>query len=496
MVTRLRVCFASSEVAPFAKTGGLADVAAALPRFLGRAGHDVRVFMPLYRRVRDGGHLLQKIEGLSQVPLELGPHSVPFDVWHLSLPVEGAEGGEVAVYFLDFPSLFERDALYGDDEVEHLRFAAFSHAVLIVCQWLQWAPDIVHCNDWHTGLLPLLLRTYFAWDKLFEGSRSVLTLHNLGYQGVFPLERVREIGLGSIAKHFDQDDVRSGVVNYLKTGVRWADALTTVSETYANEICGADQGMGLDALLRSRREELFGIVNGVDYAEWDPSVDELIAAPYAVDDLAGKRRCRTALAAHFDLEITDSTLVFGIVSRLTPQKGFELLPDVLPVFLQHEDVALCVLGSGEERHERYFTWLAEAFAGRVGFHCGYSNELAHAIEAGSDAFLMPSRYEPCGLNQMYSLRYGSAPIVRRTGGLADTVQNWDPAARQGNGFVFDDFSAQALFDAMRRAIETWKDKASWADLIEQAMRADWSWERQGAKYVALYERLVSVRRAV
>ena len=501
MVTPLRVCFASSEVAPFAKTGGLADVAGALPRYLEAAGHDARVFMPLYRRVREGEHGLERIEGLTQVPLELGPYSVPFDVWRATLPpieerAAGASEGGVTVYFLDFPDLFEREALYGDDESEHLRFAAYSHAVLVVCQWLHWAPDIVHCNDWHTGLVPLLLRTYFAWDKLFEGTRSVLTLHNMGYQGVFPADRVRGIGLGEIAKHFDQDDLRAGVVNFLKTGVRWADALTTVSETYAQEICGPEQGMGIDGLLRSRREELFGIVNGVDYSEWDPQVDELIAAQYGPGDLAGKRACRKHLLDHFDMQVDDDALIFGIVSRLTPQKGFELLPDVLPVFLQNENTALCVLGSGEERHERYFDWLAEALPDRVGFHCGYSNELAHAIEAGADAFLMPSRYEPCGLNQMYSLRYGTAPIVRRTGGLADTVVDWDPVSRMGNGFVFDEFSSQALFDAMKRALVTWQDRTAWGALVAQAMEADWSWERQSAKYVGLYERLVGLRRAV
>jgi starch synthase len=338
--------------------------------------------------------------------------------------------------------------------------------------------------------LPLYLKAAYAWDRLFERTRTVLTIHNIGYQGVFPSETLQQLGFGAHAHLLHQDDLRAGKLNYLKTGLIYADALTTVSETYAREIQTQDYGMGLQDLLRARADSIVGIVNGVDYSEWDPATDIKIPQRYSARDLGGKRLCRERLLARMKLAPSSRAPVFGVVSRLTAQKGFELLPEALPALLKH-DVRLCVLGSGEERYEQYFHWLHGAHPGKVSFWAGYDDELAHWIEAGSDLFLMPSLYEPCGLNQMYSLRYGTAPIVRRTGGLADTVVPFDRASKRGTGFLFDEFSAQALTGAIRNALECFQDPDAWRALIQNGMAADFSWERQSKPYVELYGRLAA-----
>ena len=312
---------------------------------------------------------------------------------------------------------------------------------------------MIHCNDWHTGLLPLYLKVGYGWDRLFARTRTVLTIHNIGYQGVFGAAVADELGFDEHRELLHQEDLAEGRLSFLKTGLMYADALTTVSETYAREIQTEEFAMGLQDILRARSESLVGIVNGIDYTEWDPETDPQIARNYSVDDLQGKHECKRALLEEMELPFDPEVPVLGIVSRLTMQKGFELLPDILPVLLRRYDMRLVVLGSGEEKYEQYFGWLAHAFGSKVAFRDGYDEALAHRIEAGSDAFLMPSRYEPCGLNQMYSLRYGTPPIVRHTGGLADTVEAYDPETGQGTGFVFHDFSPDALFEAIVRALE-------------------------------------------
>jgi starch synthase len=347
---------------------------------------------------------------------------------------------------------------------------------------------VIHCNDWHTGLLPLYLKATYAWDRMFERTRTVLTIHNIGYQGVFAAEKLHELGLGPHAHLLHQAHLQQGKLGFLETGVIYADALTTVSETYAKEIQTADFGMGLQDLLRARGDALVGIVNGVDTDEWDPATDARIPARYSREDLAGKRVCRERLLERMNLAPGAGAAVFGIVSRLTVQKGFELLPEVVPWLLGH-DVRLCVLGSGEERYEQYFHWLHGAHPGRVSFWSGYDEDRAHWIEAGSDFFLMPSLYEPCGLNQMYSLLYGTAPVVRRVGGLADTVQPFDRATRRGTGFVFDEFSAEGLRGALRYGLECFADPSAWRALQRNGMSQDFSWERQARRYVELYGRL-------
>lgn len=482
-----RVCFVSSELAPIAKTGGLADVAAGLCRDLTAAGHDVRLYMPLYRRVREAGLQLEPSAEQRDIELNFGARKVKCSV--LTSVLEGPAGGAgIRVFFVDAPELFGGEELYGGED-EHMKFAVLSRAAIEGCQRMQWAPDLFHCNDWHAALLPLYLRTTYGWDRLFSQTKTLLTIHNIGYQGNFDANVLADLGLMEQRRRLPREDQEAGRLNILKVGILSADALSTVSRTYAAEIQTPEFGMGLQDALRSRAEVLSGIVNGVDYADWDPSSDKLIPHPYSAADLSGKAKNKAALCADFGLPLGERTPVFGIVSRLTGQKGFDLLPDILPILLQRADIRLVVLGSGESDHEKYFQWLRDTWPDKVANYRGYSNELAHRIEAGADLFLMPSRYEPCGLNQMYSLRYGTVPVVRRTGGLADTVQHFDPATGEGTGFVFDDFKAEALLWAMRQALEVWSQPAAWDRLVQNGMAMDYSWERQGREYEQLYARL-------
>jgi len=475
----------SSEVAPFAKTGGLADVAAAVTRFLGREGHDVRLLMPLYDCIRTGDWGVEPDPDLAKIEVPMGERTVRCSVSRVALP-----DSEVEVLLLDCPELYGRDRLYGYDSDEYLRFGVLSRAAPMLCQRMEWAPDVIHLNDWHTALTSLYLKAEQGWDELFARTKTLLTLHNIGYQGVFSDGVLGELGLEEHRGLLHQDDLKQGQINFLKTGLMYADALTTVSETYAREIQTPEFGMGLEEMLKARSDSLFGIVNGVDYGEWNPETDELIAKNYSAGELGGKAANKRALLETFDLTCDERAPVLGIVTRLTTQKGLELLMEVLPVVLKESDARLVALGSGDEKYEEYFQWLRDAFPEQVAFYCGYHNELAHRIEAGADIFLMPSRYEPCGLNQMYSLKYGTVPIVRRTGGLADTVEPFDAQTGQGTGFVFDEFSGQALLDSTREALGVWQDRPAWAQLMQNGMARDFSWDRQGKHYVELYQRLI------
>jgi starch synthase len=478
----MRIALVSAEVTPFAKTGGLGDVAAALARYLRKHGHDARLFLPLYGKLDRAGQTFVPVSYLQDVPLTLGDRTFTYSVFSAPLPKS-----DVAVYFIACPPLYGRQAIYAQDGDEHLRFAFLSRAAIECCQRMGFAPQVFHVNDWHTALVPLYLKKLYKWDRLFAATKTVLTLHNLAYQGVFPASRAADVGLAGFESSLHQDDLRVGRFGFLTTGLLWADALTAVSETYAKEIQTPEHGFGLDALLRARSASVFGIVNGVDYDEWSPETDALIPARFSAADLSGKEVCRRRLLAEFGLE--DGAPVAGVVSRLTAQKGLELAMEVLPPRLAAGDVRLVALGSGAENLVDAFRALARRFPGRAAFREGYSNEAAHRIEAGADLFLMPSRFEPCGLNQMYSLRYGTPPVVRRTGGLADTVRPWNAAAGEGTGFVFDHFTASGLAWALDSALEAFRDRASWRRLQRNGMAEDFSWDRQIEKYVALYSRL-------
>jgi starch synthase len=480
----LKICLVSSEVAPLAKTGGLADVVAALGAELVRRGHEVRVFMPLYRQLREAGRSLVPAPGMGNLSVSLGPRSGRISVFNTTIERTGLE-----VSCIDCPELYDREGIYTADEDEHLRFALLARASLTACQATSWAPDIVHCNDWHAGLLPLYLKLLSSWEDLFARTRTVLTIHNIGYQGMVSADAVHDLGLDDATHLLHQEDLAAGKINFLKTGLLYADAITTVSTTYAREIQTQELGMGLDGLLRERAASVIGIVNGVDYGEWSPENDELIPASYSSGDLSGKLENKRILLESLGLEPGDDVPVFGVVSRLVYQKGFELLFEPLSEMLSGRDVRVAVLGSGEQKYETAFADLERRFPGRMCFYRGYDNALAHLIEAGSDAFLMPSLYEPCGLNQMYSLRYGTIPIVRRTGGLADTVRLFDRHTGEGTGILFDEFDPEGVRWALTYALELWADRPAWERMQSNAMAEDFSWEQQTAAYEELYYQL-------
>ncbi len=482
---RMNVCFIASEVAPFAKTGGLGDVSGALPKYLSARGLDVRVFMPLYSSIDTSAYDLHEVEYLQNVPLRIGERTIVISVYTTLLP-----GSDVDVYLIHAPDYYSRGSIYTDHDDEYFRFYLLSHAALVCCQYMGWSPDIVHCNDWQTALVPVLLRTTFNWDGLLRRSRTVLTIHNIAYQGIFPSSVLHDLGLSSHRDLFFQDDLTNGVVSYMKSGILYADVVTAVSKTYAREIQTPEFGAGLDGLLRRRSEALIGIVNGIDVNEWNPEIDALIPAHYSLNDPAGKQVCKENLASRMELPVRPDVPLLGVVSRLTPQKGFDLFFECMEDLLERYDAQLAVLGSGEKKYENYFAWLQSRFPDRVSFYRGFSNELAHLIEAGADIFLMPSRFEPCGLNQLYSLKYGTIPVVRRTGGLADTVVSFDPATRQGTGFVFDHFTAEGLAWGIETALRTYIfDQPAWQVLMRNAMAVDYSWEHQIEEYLEIYSRL-------
>jgi starch synthase len=481
----LRICFIASEVAPLAKTGGLADVSGALAKYLHAAGHDIRLFMPFYAQIDRSKLEVWPVEFLQNVPLQLGSHALRFDVHTARLP-----GASTMVYLIDCPQLYARGSLYTNDVDEHLRFIALTHAALLACQRMGFAPHILHCNDWHTALAPLLLRTVFAWDSLFAQTRSLLTLHNLGYQGIFSADLAADTGLGPATGQLDAGDRYAGRINPLREGILHADHISTVSPTYAQEIQTAEHGWGLDGVLRQRAGHLTGLLNGVDYEDWDPRHDRHLPLHYNANQLGIKAELKQLLQQRVGLEPVAQRPLIGMVSRLTLQKGFELLFDSLPQLLQERDASLVVLGSGDARYEAFFATLAQRWPQRVAFQRGYNEELAHWIEAGSDLFLMPSLYEPCGLNQMYSLRYGTVPVVRRTGGLADSVQPFDADTRRGTGVVFNDFDGGGVTWGLNTALDLYQHKALWRRLVQNGMAQDYSWRKQVGAYERLYQHLL------
>lgn len=477
----LKVCILSSEIMPFAKTGGLSDVAGALIRELAQLGHEVRAFMPLYASVRRAHPATQPVLGLQNVGLTVGNRVYAFSVRTTSLP-----DTQIPVYLIDCPDLFDRPGLYTTDPDEHRRFLLFTRAVVESCLRRGFAPHIFHCHDWHTSFLPLFLKTLYAPVPLFAGSRSVLTIHNIGYQGVIARDFIGDLGLAAAESQLDPADLRAGVINSLKTGIKFADTVTTVSPTYALEITETWLGMGMEATLRARANPVVGILNGVDYSEWDPRCDRYLEAHFSPEDLGGKRANKRQLLAASRLERPPGSPLIGMVTRLASQKGIDLLIEVLPKVLQERDFGFVVLGSGDERYAAFFDSLAKQHPLRVAFHSGHDEGLAHLVEAGSDMFLMPSQYEPCGLNQMYSLRYGTVPIVRRTGGLADSVRHFDISTGEGTGCVFNDYDAPAVEWALNTSLDWFARPESWNRLMQNGMREDFSWGRQVSKYVDVF----------
>jgi starch synthase len=463
----------SSEASPWAKTGGLADVLGALPGALAAVGHAVGVVIPRYMGAREAP--ARRIYDDLWIPV--GDRWYHASIWELKY-----EG--VSWFFVDQTELFDRPGVYGFHD-DHIRFALLSKAAIEIARRI-FPADVLHCHDWPAALVPVFLQDIV--DPNFLGTRTVLTIHNLGYQGIFDAGVMHEVGLPQ--NLFCPDAIELwGKISFLKAGIVFADKLTTVSPKYAEEIQTQEFGFSLEWLLARRRADLLGILNGVDYARWNPETDRTLPTRYSAADLAGKQTCKRELLREMGLpeEAMDRPLI-GIVSRFASQKGFDLL-GVIPHELFNHNVYMVVLGNGEEQIEGLFKWLQWEFPGRVALRLGYDDALAHRIEAGSDMFIMPSRYEPCGLNQIYSLRYGTVPIVRATGGLNDTVIDWPPD--EATGFKFHDYNGKALLDAILLACWFWEDRDAWTAMMVRGMQKDFSWSASAAEYSRLYAEIAS-----
>lgn len=486
MTEPLKILYLSAEVVPFAKTGGLADVAGSLPKAIRTLGHDIRVAMPRYGRVD-----IEKF-GLKKV---LGPFPVPLDDQQKPAEIyEGRIGEDVPVYFVENKELYDRDGIYMyPDDAE--RFIFYCRAALEMCRHLDWRPDIVHCNDWHTAIVPNWLKTIYKDDPFFAGTATVYTIHNLAYQGIFGY-RVLEIAgvdeYGFLA-HPDIADLNE-VVDLMARGIHFADVINTVSETYAQEILTPEYGERLDPLLRDRRHRLFGILNGIDYEVMNPATDPHIAQHYDIHSLDKRVENKKALQREAGLKEDVDVPLVGAISRLTDQKGFDLVSQVIDPMIRYLKVQFVLLGTGEQRYHEMFHELSQRYPEQVRAFLTFNAPLAQRIYAGSDMFLMPSRFEPCGLGQMIAMRYGSVPVVRETGGLADTVKDFDPRAGTGNGFTFREYEPLALYTAIVRAAETYRHTDVWRRIQLAGMTADFSWAASARKYVDLYQRALAVIR--
>jgi starch synthase len=483
----MHIAFAASECVPFSKTGGLADVVGALPRALASLGHQVSVYVPRYRQTK-----------LADPQTVVRSITIPFDDKYrfCSVVAAGSSAG-VRFYFVDYPPYFDREALYGSptgdypDNAE--RFALFSRAVLEASKVLG-VPHVFHCHDWQSALVPVMLRTLYSEDPAFRDVATVFTIHNMGYQGLFPPDTLPLLMLPWDLFTISKMEF-FGQVNFLKGALVLSDFVTTVSKKYSQEIQTTEYGFGLEGVLRNRASTVSGIVNGVDYDEWSPETDKFIVAKYSPQDLSGKLQCKQDLMNAFGLrnaEANPKVPVIGTVSRFAAQKGFDLIAQIMDR-LAREEMIMVVLGSGDKLFEEMFQRLNKQFPNKIAVKVAYDNAIAHKIEAGADMFLMPSRYEPCGLNQIYSLKYGTVPIVRATGGLDDTIEPWDARTGKGTGFKFSDYTGEALLATIKQALLAYRDPSSWQTLMRNGMGRDFSWGASARDYGKIYDRARQVR---
>ncbi|MFQ5611485.1 MAG: glycogen synthase [Anaerolineae bacterium] len=482
----LKILLLAAEVVPFAKTGGMADVTGSLPKALRALGHDVRVAMPRYGRVRPERFHLERL--LTEFPVPIHEGARPASLWQTTL-----EGG-TPVYFVENAPYFEREGIYMyPDDAE--RFIFFCRAALEATRHLNWQPDIVHCHDWHTALVPNWLETLYADDPHFAGTAGVYTIHNLAYRGIFG-HRVLEIAgideYGFLA-HPDKPEERE-IVDFMARGIYFSDVISTVSPTYAREILTPEQGEGLEKLLYDRRDHLYGIVNGIDVDHYNPATDAQIEATFDVDHRQARQANKLALQHEAGLTPDPEKPLLGIISRLTEQKGIGLLTAMAEPILHHLDAQLVIMGTGEQHYHDFFGNLLARFPGQAGVFLTFNDRLARMIFAGSDMYLMPSRFEPCGLNQMIAMRYGSVPVVRAAGGLADTVASFDPRSGVGTGFVFEAYDALAFYTAVVRAVETYRNPYQWQILQGRCMTTDVSWSAPAREYEKLYRQALLASR--
>ena len=487
----MKVAFITSEAVPYVKTGGLADVSGALPKKLADLGCDVKLFIPKYYVIDESKFELHYNWEVGEVLIKIGTHTRSVHLYQTHLP-----GSNVEVNFIDCPHYFHRDQVYTDGFDEDERFILFSKAVLEIIQRFKWAPDIVHCNDWPTGMIPLFLKDNYGWDKLFSKTAVLYTIHNIGYQGLFSKDTVKKGGIRDELFYPESPVEFHGEVSFMKSAVLYSEIINTVSETYAKEILTPEYGSGLEGILKQREDDIYGILNGVDYKEWNPETDKIIPFSYNLNSLQDKEKNKKHLMEKINMKYSSGTPVIGIVSRMVSQKGFDLIEEVSGELMDLE-AQWIILGSGEEKYEEMFRKLHEQYPEKVYAYIGFNNEMSHLIEAGSDIFLMPSHYEPCGLNQIYSLKYGTVPVVRKTGGLADTVKDWNEfnknGEQTGTGFTFENYEGSELLSTLRKAIEVFHQKEIWNKIISNGMKQNYSWEESARKYRNLYKTAIEKR---
>jgi len=481
----MNIAFAASEGVPFSKTGGLADVVGALPRALAALGHQVSVYLPRYRQTKlvDPATVMRSV-------------TVPFDdEYRFASVVSGGIRDGVKFYFVEYPRYFDRDHLYGTpagdypDNAE--RFALFSRTVLEASK-IVGVPQLFHCHDWQSALIPVLLRTIYRDDPAFKDVGTVFTIHNMGYQGLFPPETLPLLMLPWDLFTMSKMEF-FGQVNFLKGALTYTDFVTTVSRKYSQEIQTAEYGFGLEGVLRDRAATVTGILNGVDYDEWSPQTDKFTLSKYSPTELSGKAKDKQDLLSAFGITNSDpKPPVIGIVSRFAAQKGFDLISQIADR-LAREDMIIVALGAGDKSYEDMFQRLNKQFPNKIAVKVAYDNAIAHKIEAGADMFLMPSRYEPCGLNQIYSLKYGTVPIVRATGGLDDTIEPWDARTGKGTGFKFSEYNGESLLLTIKEALQAFRDQTSWQVLMRNGMSKDFSWNASAREYGKVYEKVRSMR---
>lgn len=486
-----KVLYLASEVTPFARAGGLGDVTGALPKALKNLNQEIRIIMPKYKFINERKYVLREVIRLREIPVTINGRTEIANVKSAFVP-----DSKVQVYFVEIADFFSKPGLYNDPQTNEpyadnaVRFAFFAKAAMETLKTLSWQPDVIHCNDWQTAYVPVYLKTVYQGDDFFKGIKTVYTLHNLTNQGSFDKSVAEKID-------FDENEVKEDgmfgkdeKLNLTKAAIYFSDFITTVSENYAEEIINNDEiGYSFGKLLNEKGEKFEGILNGVDYDVWSPDKDKTIPAKYTISDLSGKEENKKALLMRLGLEYVEGEPVLAAASKLTAQKGMDIIYDALPKLMEMK-VKLCILGTGDPQITKELMEAQKKYSGRLSINLTYDENMAHLFEAGADIFLMPSRYEPCGLNQVYSLRYGTIPVVSPIGGLLDTVEDYDPKTKTGSGFVMDNLSSQCLLDSVERAIKLYNEKETWQELQKRIMQEDFSWEISAKRYLDIYNRMV------
>ena len=477
----MNVLIASPEVFPFIKTGGLADVTGALPKALKKLGIEARVILPKHKGIEEEGFPIRYKNYKISCPMSQG---------YVEGEIAETEYDGITAYLVEKDEYYYRDYLYSTPDGDYLdnaeRFIFFSKSILEAIKVTGFVPDVLHCNDWESALAPVFLRTLYKDDPVLKKIATLITIHNLGYQGVFWQYDMHLLNIGW--EYFTPDFLEFfGNINFLKGGIVFSDIINAVSKKYSEEIQTPEFGHGLDGILRTRSSDLYGIINGIDYEDWSPEKDPYIPATYSIDNLKNKKACKASLQEAFGLPVVEGLPLIATISRLADQKGFDLIASSLEEMLSY-GTQYVILGTGERRYHDLFTDLSKKFPKSFSIKIAYDNKLAHIIEAGADMFLMPSRYEPCGLNQLYSLRYGTVPVVRGVGGLEDTITDYTKAPDRGTGFKFYEYSSKAMLDAVKRALEVYEEKKSWLSLIKRCMDEDFSWQKSAKEYIDLYKK--------